>query len=64
MTKFFKEEKKNYLWAILGPFCPDLGLNKFSEKKKPLPVFKYSDYLTPCQKLEKTNQPFLRKMRN
>ena len=34
----------------------------FPEKKKALSVFKYSNYLLPCQKSEKTNEPFLRKM--
>ena len=32
MTKFFikSTKKKNYLGAILGPFCPNFGKNEFS----------------------------------
>ena len=33
-------------------------------EKKPLSVFKYSNYLPSCQKSQKTNEPFLRKIPN
>ena len=46
----------------MGPFCPNLGKYEFSWKKRALLVFKYSNYLPLCQKSEKTNEPFLRKM--
>ena len=47
MTKFQKKPPKNPKNLILGPF---------------LSVFKYYNYLSLCQKAEKTNQPFLIKM--
>ena len=61
MTKFFKKSKKSYFGAIFVIFCPNLGLNEFS-RKNAQSVFKYANYLPPCQKSEKTNEPFLRKM--
>ena len=57
MTKSFKKIKKNYFGAILGPF------SKFFFKKG-LSVFKYSNYLLSCKKLEKTDAPLMRKMLN
>ena len=48
MAKFFKKSEKPYLGTILGPFSPNLGKNEFSWKKKPLSVFKYSNYLPAC----------------
>ena len=62
MTKFFKKSKQSNLGVISGPFCPNLGKNEFPWKKGL--QFKYSNYLTSSQKLEKTNKPFLRKMPN
>ena len=34
MTKFFKKSKKHYLGAILVRFCPNLGKNNISWKKR------------------------------
>ena len=34
MIKFFKKLKKTYFGAILGPFCPNLGKNEFSWKRR------------------------------
>ena len=55
MTKFFKKSKKLYSWVISGNFCPYLGKNEFSWKKRALTVFKHSNYLPWCKKSEKTN---------
>ena len=54
MTKFFKKSKKPYFGAMWR-FWPFLKKDS---------VFKYSNYLPLCQKLEKTNMPFLSKMLN
>ena len=64
--RFFKESKKTILEANLGPFCPNLG-PKFGQKwifleKRTLSVFEYSNHLALCKKLEKINDPFLRKI--
>ena len=34
MIKFFKKLTKNYFGVILGPFCPNLGKNEFSWKRR------------------------------
>ena len=34
LKKPFKKSKNPYFWAILGPFCPNLGKNEFSWKKR------------------------------
>ena len=57
MTTFLKKSKN----PIFGPFCLKFGKNEFSWKKV-LSVFKYSNYLPSCQKFEKTNEQFLRKI--
>ena len=61
---FSKNQKNPILgtfWALLAKF----GQKWISLKKKgALSVFKYSNNLPLCQKLEKNNQPFLRKMAN
>ena len=48
----------------MSPFCQNLGKNEFFWKKGLWSVFKYSNYLPPCKKSGKTNDPFLRKMPN
>ena len=62
--KVFEKIKKNYFGGILSPFCQNLGKNEFFWKKGLWSVFKYSNYLPPCKKSGKTNDPFLRKMPN
>ena len=52
MAKFFKKSKKPYFGVISGNFCPYLGKNEFSWKKRALTVFKYSNYLPWCKKSE------------
>ena len=56
--------KKYYSGGILSPFCQNLGKNEFFWKRGLWSVFKYSNYLPPCKKSGKTNDPFLRKMPN
>ena len=61
ITKFFKKSKN----PILGPFwvlLPKLGQKWIFLEKRPLSVFQYSNYLPLCQKSEKPNEPFLRKL--
>ena len=65
MTKFFKKSKKPF-WghvAILA-FCAQIWAKMNFVGKTDLSVFKYSNYLSSCQKSEKTNMPFLGKMLN
>ena len=66
--KIFQKIQKTYFGAIFWLFLPKFGLKwiltQIWAKKRALPVFKYSNYLTSCQKLEKTNELFLRKMPN
>ena len=57
-------QKKLYFGAILGPFYPNIGKNKFLWEKRTLSVFKYSNYLPWCKRSEKTNDPFMRKIPN
>ena len=65
MTKFFKKSKKTYFGAILSPFCSNFGKNEFSWKKGLCQFLNISIIIVPlCQKSEKTNEPFLRKMLN
>ena len=59
MMKFFKKSKnlpksKNpKSKGHFGPFCPNLGKNDFPwKKKRAVSVFKYSNYLPLCKKLE------------
>ena len=65
MATFLKKSKK----PILGP-CGHFGLflSKFRQKwislENRLSQFLNSNYLPSCQKSEKTNRPFLRKMMN
>ena len=62
MTKFFKKTKKTYFGAILSAFLPKFGPKMNFLEKRSLSVFQYSNYLTLCQKLEKPNGLFLRKL--
>ena len=65
MTQFLKKYKKPYFGAILGSLFPKILAKKdFSWEKKAPSVFKYSNYLSLCQKSEKTNEPFLIKTQN
>ena len=63
---FFKTSKKPYFGAILGPFLSNLGKNEFSLIFffSLSFLFKYSNYIVSCKKLEETNEPFLRKTLN
>ena len=62
-TKLFKKSQKTLIWAHSGPFCPNLDQKWiFLEKRAQLSVFQYSNYLTFCQKSEKSMEPFLRKL--
>ena len=57
ISKFFKKSPKPYFRPI------QIGAkNEFSRKKNALSIYKYSNYLPLCQKSEKTNEPFLRKL--
>ena len=57
---------KNPKSLILGQFgalsAQTLTKNEFSWKKRALSVFQYLNYLPLCQKSEKSNDPFLRKL--
>ena len=61
MAKFLKKSQELYFGAILGAFPQIWAKNEFSWKKT-LPVFQYLNYLPLCQKSEKPNEPFLRKL--
>ena len=61
MTKFFKTSKKPYFGTILGLSCPNLDKNNVFGKRALL-IFQYLNYLPLCQKSEKVNEPFLRKL--
>ena len=61
MTKFFKKSNKPHLGAILGPFCQNLGKNKFSWKKR-LCQFLDIPIIYHCNNNQKkTIEPFVRK---
>ena len=59
MTKFSKIQNT----LFLGPFCSNLGKNELSTKIGLRP-FLASIVLISCKKLEKTNDPVLRKTIN
>ena len=64
--KIFQKIQKPIFWghvAILAYFAQIWAKMNFP-RKKALLVFKYSNYLPSCQKPEKHNLPFLRKMLN
>ena len=56
MTKLFKKSQKLYFGPCLRLFA------QIWREKRALSVFQYSNYLPLCQKLEKPNEPFLRKL--
>ena len=65
MTKFLKKSKKPFFQVILGPFYQNFGKNEFSWKKGLYQFLNISIIIALlCQKLERTNEPFLRKMLN
>ena len=54
---------KTSFWAQFDPFCPQNGeIGFFLENRAPSLLSIYSP-LTSCKKLEKTNEPMLRKVR-
>ena len=64
MTKFFKKPKKKKtilepLWLL---FAKIWAKNEFSWKKVLCRFYQCSNYLPLCQKSEKLNEPFLRKL--
>ena len=64
--KIFQKIQNTLFWGhviILAFFAHIWAKMNFSGKKL-VSVFKYSNYLPSCQKSEKTNMPFLRKMLN
>ena len=52
--------RKPYFWGHFGLFLPKFRQKWISLEKRALT--RYSNYLPSCQKSEKTNEPFLRKM--
>ena len=62
LTKFFQKFPKTLFRAHPGPFCPIWGQKWIFLEKRALSVFQYSNYLPLCQKSEKPNEPFLRKL--
>ena len=58
MTPFFKKSKKPYFESLL----PKFGQKRVFLEERTLSVYRYSNYLRPCRKSEKTIEPFLRKM--
>ena len=63
MRSFFKKSKKNYFRATLGPSF-QIWVKLKTPGKKALSIFIYSNYFPSWKKLEKTNDPILRKMPN
>ena len=62
--KIFEKLQKNLLWGHFGSFLPKFWEKWIFLEKWTVSDVKYSNYLPPCQKSEKTNNPFLRKMSN
>ena len=60
-TEFFKKSQKPYFGPILCLFVQIEAKNEFSWKKG-LSVFQYLNYIPLCQKSEKPNEPFMRKL--
>ena len=54
----YQKISKTLFWALLPKFGPKMNF----PGKGALPVFQYSNYLPLCQKSEKPNEPFLRKL--
>ena len=63
-NKLFKNSKKTCFGAILSPFCPNLGKNEFSWKKRLSQFLNIPIIYHRPKKPEKTDEPFLRKMPN
>ena len=61
-NKIFQKIPKTLFWAHSGPFCPNWGQKWIFLEKRALSVFQYLNYLPLCQKSEKPNEPFLRKL--
>ena len=61
MTKFSEIWKKPHFRSILGPFCPFLGQCEFM-KNPALTRTTSRGFLSPCQKLEKTNDQIPKKL--
>ena len=59
MTSFCKKSEKKKLGANLGSFCSNLLKNEFSWRRG---LCQFLNIPTTCQKSEKTNELFLRKM--
>ena len=57
---FFKKILLLGIWALF----PQIKAKVNFPEKKALSVFRYSNYQLPCQKSEKTMEPFLRKKPN
>ena len=57
---FLKKSKKNLFWGHFGPFLPKFGQKWIFLLKRARSLFRYSYYLSSCQKSEKTIEQFLR----
>ena len=53
MSKFVKKNQKKTVLGHFVYFFPIIGKNEFFWKKKPLSVFKYSNYLPKHKKMRK-----------
>ena len=53
MTKFLEKSKQKLFWGYFGPFLPKIWQKWIFLEKRVLSVFRYSNYLSLCQKLEK-----------
>ena len=51
--KIFQKIYKILLWGYFGSFFPKFSQKLIFLEKRVLPVFKYSNYLLSCKKLEK-----------
>ena len=57
MITFFKKSPKHYFLAMFAQIWAKMNFPEIKDS-----VFKYSIYLPFCQKSEKNNKPFLKKM--
>ena len=60
----FKKIHKNHNLGRFWALFPKFRQKWIFLEKRALPVLRYSNYLPPCKKLEKSNEPFLRKVLN
>ena len=61
----FQNIQKTLFWCHFGSLFIKFGQKWIFLNKKSLSfLFKYSNYILSCKKLEKTNEPFLRKTLN